>query len=277
MLLVANFRKRLKVKFHKIFLENFEYIYKSIHNQKVDIYSNKQLPNIVYQTWVNNSLPWRMAKSIKIFREINKDFSFILYDHNERDKYMLESWGNRKIYQIYKNSVFQSSKADIWRYCILFEKGGYYFDIKSSCKTPISKLKVSRGATISYEPHNTYIPPSLEIFKNNKNIDLNVILNWAFGFKKKHPLLKIQIENIEKYSEFFKGKIFQNPKAAILAFTGPGMLTKSYRDYLKIHNKKIIANGIDFNGSGIYEIEGSQYRYKQSLNYSKVKNSKILI
>jgi len=277
MFLISNFKKRLKAKFHKIFLERFEYIYKNIHNQNVTINLSRPIPNIVYQTWVNESLPWRMLKGVQIFRENNKDFSFILYNHNERDNYMLESWGSRKIYQIYKNSVFHSSKADIWRYCILYEKGGYYFDIKSSCEIPISKLKVSRGASISYEPHSTFIPPSLEIFKNNKNIGLNVILNWAFGFKKNHPLLKIQIENIEKYSEFFKGKTFENPKASILAFTGPGMLTKSYRDYLKIYKKKIIANGIDFNGRGIYEIPGSQYRYKQSINYSKVKNSKILI
>ena len=47
-----------------------------------------------------------------------------IFENSERDKYMKKSWGDRKIYQIYKNSVFESSKADIWRYCILYEKGG---------------------------------------------------------------------------------------------------------------------------------------------------------
>ena len=43
---------------------------------------------------------------------------------------MKKSWGHRKIYEIYNNSEFQASKAYIWRYCILYEKRGYYFDIK---------------------------------------------------------------------------------------------------------------------------------------------------
>ena len=97
------------------------------------------------------------------------------------------------------------------------------------------------------------------------------------AFKKNHPLLRIQIENIEKYSKFFKSKIFKDPKANILAFTGPGMLTKSYRDYLEIYKSKIIPNGFDFNGKGIYQVKGSRYRYKQSNGYGGLKNSKILI
>ena len=54
------------------------------------------------------------------------------------------------------------------------------------------------------------------------------------------------------------------------------MLTKSYRDYIEIYKKEIKINGIDFFGKGIYELEGSQYRYRMSLQYGKVKNSKIL-
>ena len=115
------------------------------------------------------------------------------------------------------------------------------------------------------------------LYFSSKPFDLNVIANWGFGFKKKHPLLKIQIENIEKYSKFIKGKIFKNPKANILAFTGPGMLTKSYRDYLEIYKSKIIPNGVDFNGKGIYQVKGSNYRFKQSISYGLLKNSKILI
>ena len=261
----------------KIFFERFEYRYKEIPNQFAEFKSKNQIPNVVYQTWVNNYLPWRMCNEIKKFRNLNNDYSFILFEDSDRDKYMREFWGDTKIYQIYENSVFQASKSDIWRYCILYQRGGYYFDIKSISETPLSNLTVSKGASISYEPHNSYILPNIELLSEIRTFDLNVIANWGFGFKKNHPLLKIQIENIEKYSKFFKGKIFKNPKPNILAFTGPGMLTKSYRDYLKIYKSKIIVNGIDFNGKGIYEVKGSGYRFKKSISYGVARNSKILI
>jgi len=272
-----NFIKRRLRNLIKIFFESFECIYKEIPNQIVELKYKNKIPNVVYQTWVSRSLPWRMFIEIKKFRNLNRDFSFIVFENSERDIYMKKSWGDRKIYQIYKNSVFESSKADIWRYCILYEKGGYYFDIKSSCENPLSQLTISKGALISYEFNNTYIVPSIELLSEIKTFDLNVIANWGLAFKKNHPLLRIQIENIEKYSKFFKSKIFKNPKANIIAFTGPGMLTKSYRDYLEIYKSKIISNGFDFNGKGIYQVKGSRYRYKQSRGYGGLKNSKILI
>ena len=39
----------------------------------------KEIPNIVYQTWVSKTLPRRLGKQIKKFRELNKDFSFKIF------------------------------------------------------------------------------------------------------------------------------------------------------------------------------------------------------
>ena len=90
-------------------------------------------------------------------------------------------------------------------------------------------------------------------------------------------MLEILIKNIEHYADFFRGKIFEDPKSHITAFTGPGMLTKSYRDYLEKDWDIITFDGIDFSGKGIYQVKGGQYRYKMSPHYAKVKNNKILI
>ena len=101
-------------KIYKIFLERFEYIYEELPNQITQKNNKNQIPNVVYQTWVSRKLPWRMSKEIKKFRELNYDHSFLLFTDKERDEYMQNSWGGRKIYEIYKNSVFKSSKTDIW-------------------------------------------------------------------------------------------------------------------------------------------------------------------
>ena len=177
MVFLPNFKQRLGAKFHKIFLERFEYFRKVIPNQIVEENNKNIIPNIVYQTWINRELPWRMSKEITKFRELNHDYSFILFSDEDRDEYMKKSWGHRKIYELYNNSVFQASKADIWRYCILYEKGGYYFDIKSSCKTPLSKLLKSNGTSLTYESHYTYIVPSEYILKNNSSFNINTFAN----------------------------------------------------------------------------------------------------
>lgn len=274
MIFLPNFRKRLTAKIYKILFERFEYRYFEIPDQIAELKTNS-IPNVVYQTWVNKKLPWRLLKGIKEFRNLNKNYTFLIFSHSERDEYMKKNWSHRKIFDIYQNALFHACKADIWRYCILYDKGGYYFDIKSACSIPISNLLISEGATLTYEKNFSLILPSSEILKLN-GFRLNLIANWAFGFKKNHPLLEVIISNIEKESHYFKDKIFQNPKSAIISFTGPGMLTKSYIDYLKNFNNEITFNGIDFHEKGIYSLSGAEYRFKMCVEYGKIINEKIL-
>ena len=70
MVFLPNFKKRIGAKFHKIFLERFEYIRKEIPNQIVEEKEKTIIPNIVYQTWINKELPWRMWKEIKKFHQM---------------------------------------------------------------------------------------------------------------------------------------------------------------------------------------------------------------
>ena len=141
MVLIYNFKERFLNKIKKLLFERYEYKQEEIIDQ-VRPKNKKIIPNIVYQTWVSRNIQWRLSREIKKFRNSNKDYSFLTYTHEERDEYMKKFWGDHEIYEIYSNSVFQPSKADIWRYCILYEKGGYYFDIKSSCQTPLSKFSI---------------------------------------------------------------------------------------------------------------------------------------
>ena len=271
--MIYNFKERFLNKIKILLFERYEYKQEEIIDQVIPK-NKKIIPNIVYQTWVSRSIQWRLSQEIKKFRNSNKDFSFLTYTHEERDEYMKKYWGDHDIYEIYLNSVFQPSKADIWRYCILFDRGGFYFDIKSGYIGKLSKLKNSNGAILSYEPFSTQILPEKEFL--NKVDNFNILLNWGFGFKKSHKLLEMLIDNICKYSSYFRNKKFLNPKSAILAFTGPGMLTKTYREYINNNNKIIIPNGINFDGKGLYEMEGSKYRFKGNISYGDIRNSTIL-
>ena len=236
---------------------------------------NNEIPNIVYQTWVSKTLPRRLGKQIKKFRELNKDFSFKIFSDQERDQYMKDFWSNNEIYNIYSKAIFEPCKADIFRYCIIYERGGFYFDIKSGCDLPLSKLKPSNGAIISHEASNTIIPPNKNYIKTT-NHPFNLIENWSFAFKPKHPFLKLLIHEIIEFAPSIKGIVFKNPKNGILAFTGPGMMTNVFQIYNSRVRDFIVPNGIDLNGAGRYALKGSELRFKFSESYTTIKNSKII-
>ena len=236
---------------------------------------NNVIPNIVYQTWVSRSVPRRLGREIKRFRGLNKDFSFKIFSDQERDQYMSNFWSDSEIYNIYSKAIFEPCKADIFRYCIIYERGGFYFDIKSGCDLPLSKLKHSNGAIISHEASQTIIPPNKNYIKTT-DYPFNLIENWSFAFKPKHPFLKLLIEKIIEFAPSIKGRVFVNPKSGILAFTGPGMMTNVFQIYNSKVEDYITPNGIDLNGAGQYALRGSDLRFKLSASYTRIKNSKIL-
>jgi mannosyltransferase OCH1-like enzyme len=230
-----------------------------IENKEKKVITNQKIPTVVYKSWINNSFWIRHYRHMNYFRNLNPDLDFKIYAHIDSDNYMKEVWNET---EIYKKSLFGPMKADIFRYCILFDKGGYYFDINKGCNIQITTLHdPNTTALISFGQNECILPPDFEII-SKLNYSDKYYLQWGFGFIKNHPILENMINNICNYYPYFKNKIFINPKSAILAFTGPGMFTKSVRESMhNINSNEITQAGIDFNGNGIFNLHGSEVRY----------------
>ena len=255
-----------------------EYPLVTLDDQKASRPPNQKIAPVVYQTWVDNKFGKTHARSILKFRNINKNLSFKIFTNSMMEDYMQQKWGHKKIYTIFKNALIGPLKTDIFRYCILYDRGGYYFDISRACKIPLTKLHNKNSKfIITYEDTNCFIPP------NNKNVFLlkrpfSHILQWGLAFEKKNKFLDLLIKEISKSYPLYKNKIFENPKLAILNFTGPGMYTKVMRDYLS-KCKKNDYKELDtkFNGNGIFKLNGSQVRYHIEPSYTYLKNKKICL
>ena len=80
--------------------------------------------------------------------------------------------------------------------------------------------------------------------------------------------------------KYYKNKVFENPKVAILNFTGPGMYTKVMRDFIfQIMIKKIIIKKLDtkFNGNGIFKLKGSSSKTLYRTKLYLQKNQKNML
>ena len=237
---------------------------------------NFVIPPAVYQTWVNREFGRSHALELEKFRSINKDLSFYIFDNDRLNDYMKIHWGDHDIYNIFINSKFAAMKADIFRYCILYERGGYYFDINKGCSVPLRSLHMETDtALLSFESNVTLVPPSINYIRNIPLFN-RLVLQWGFGFEKKHPLLNIVIKNICLYYQCFRGRSFDIPADAILMFTGPGMLTKSLIEYIDLRMElQCSFAGTDFNGKG-YVMKGAHVRYRASPSYVNGRNSIIV-
>ena len=237
-----------------------------------------KIPQVVIQTWEDRLFGKSHLKEMAKFRDLNPELSFELWDRDRRESYLRERWGTHPIFDIYHRSLFGPMKADIFRYCLMADRGGFYFDISKGCTVPLSSLYgPETEALITFEPHLSHIACEAAVAPHLLHPD-KLLLQWGFGFAPGHAIPLRTIENICAEYPRYQGQTFAFPKDAIRELTGPIMFTKSVRDaYARGPLPNVVQAGIDFNGHGVFALKGSKVRYMTVPAYTKAKNQPIVL
>ncbi len=272
---------KTKKKIETISVDKFYPAKKKIKSKKIEFN--------FFQTYKSSKVDISHDHKYSIFRKKNPEFNFYFFDDLDMDEYMEKNWSHRKIYKIYKDSIFGASKADIWRYCILYHYGGVYLDFDSSIEFDLNSIPDDADEVISYEKNTISsqifeeYTPDYSFLKNlpkdNKEImhPENLVIQWLLIYKKNHPILMSAIELIEKNYAFFLNKEFKSAHLAIVNFTAPVLLTKAVWDYVLAHNK-IYQKSIDYENKVTFKnISKDGVYFNDSSYYKKFTNTPIII
>lgn len=107
-----------------------KYISKIEKTNEKKIYS--LIPLNVFQTWHTLNLPTNMNNCVNLLKKQNPEFNFYLYD-DDMCREFIKSFFHEDILWAFDKLKPGAYKADLWRYCILYIKGGIYLDIKFKC------------------------------------------------------------------------------------------------------------------------------------------------
>lgn len=93
-------------------------------NKKISI------PKIIYQTYANNNYQNLLHyNSVQSFLDFNPSYTYEFYDDNKCEEFIKNNF-EKYIYDAYKRLYPSAYKADLFRYCLIYKKGGCYFDNK---------------------------------------------------------------------------------------------------------------------------------------------------
>lgn len=90
---------------------------------------NFVIPANIFQTWHTKNLPELMSNAIKKIQILNPRFTYNLFDDTDCRNFIKENY-NKNILSAFDTLKPGAYKADLWRYCVLYKKGGIYLDIK---------------------------------------------------------------------------------------------------------------------------------------------------
>ena len=97
------------------------------------------VPTVIYHSWHSNKVPPKMRENIFKLLKMNPEFEYYLYSDEASYKYIEENFP-QEVLDTFKSLKPGAYKSDLWRYCILYKKGGVYLDIKYFTLEPLKNI-----------------------------------------------------------------------------------------------------------------------------------------
>ena len=97
------------------------------------------VPLVIYQSWGTHEIPHHMANNIQQMLEKNPEFDYYLYSDEECRMFLQHNFPTHVV-KAFDSLRPGAYKSDLWRYCILYVKGGVYMDIKMKPLIPIKNF-----------------------------------------------------------------------------------------------------------------------------------------
>ena len=103
---------------------------------------SKYIPKQIYQTVKDKkNISPLFRKNINSIKKLNKGWVYYLFDDNDIVEYIQSNYPP-EIMDIYNsiNPKYGASRADFFRYLLVYKEGGVYLDVKSGMKVPLDQI-----------------------------------------------------------------------------------------------------------------------------------------
>jgi len=183
------------------------------------------IPNNIFQchkSFLYIKMNYQLRNAVSSWLVHTNSFNYYFYSDSMCDSFMKNNTSPR-IYEAYLKCPLPVMKADLWRYCIIYERGGIYADADTICL-------INPNYLINH--HTNY---NLVFALEGKYGLPHLFCQWWFAAPKKSPILSIIINNIVN-------KILSTNFDTITdidfihKITGPTIFTESIEQYLQMNN-----------------------------------------
>ena len=99
------------------------------------------IPRFVHQTFSTKRLPPEIQTNIESIKGANPGWRYFLYDDSDISRFVDTEYGAAVLRRLESiNPLYGAARADLFRYLLLYKKGGLYLDIKSAATRPLDEV-----------------------------------------------------------------------------------------------------------------------------------------
>lgn len=196
-----------------IFILYNEYVKYKVSQPDRKYYQKNGVKNVIplhiYQTWhTKEDLLPNMRECVETLKAQNPEFIHHLFDDDDCRDFITDNF-SKDVITAYDSLIPGAYKADLWRYCILYKRGGVYMDIKYKCADDVKLIDlVDKEYYVEDRPQ-----------RGNRGV-YNGVMICEKGDPK---LLKAIYSIVDHVKQKYYGETPLSP-------TGPGLLGKIFTD-----------------------------------------------
>lgn len=217
--------------------------------QKIE---DQSIPRVIYRTGPSRtalSVEGPTKKAWEFTALNNPEYTQVFFDDEEADNFMKTTIGGRA-YELYQQLVPGAAKADLFRYCIIYERGGIYLDSKSGARPLCSLIRPNDKMLVSTWGHT---------FMNMDGLDrksYGELEQWWLAAEPRHPVMHDVIQQVVANIENAKPKASDDSTKDVLVMTGPIAFTNVVDRHLKQESnvRLVCADGSNIM---VYDVDGS--------------------
>ncbi len=201
------------------------------------------IPKIIHQTYHSRTLPQEFQQNVRKLQDINPGWEYRFYDDGDIREFIISSYGV-KIWSRFDSisAYYGASRADLFRYLLMYKLGGVYLDIKSACLRPLDEVLLhddryilSKWRNQVYEVHEGW-----GLVDELAEIPRGEFQQWHIICVPGHPFLAAVIErvlrNIAAYRPWRDGV----GQMGVLRLTGPVPYTLAIQPLLSAYPHRLV-------------------------------------
>jgi hypothetical protein len=171
--------------------------------------SDRSIPRVVHQTMKSRDVPARMFSAAESWWRSNPDCEYQFHDDSSCASFVADF--DPDMARCFERVPPGAFRADIWRYCMLYQHGGIYADIDTVCRYSMDRLLSADDEFVIAHDAN----PSK-------------LFNAFICTRPQSPILAAVLDLIrrEVLADNWEGRLKSNP-TVLYDITGPGGLASA--------------------------------------------------
>lgn len=189
-----------------------------------EVVFGEEIPKDIYQVSPIEALTPELRSNIQKLQEMNSGWAYHHFDDEQILEFIQENYGREILNRYLRISpAYGAARADLFRYLLIYKKGGVYLDIKSSMRRPLDEV-LKRGDRYLLSYWNNQAGESFEGWGMHPELDISPrgeLQQWFIVAAPGHPFLRAVVETVLSNIDLYNYRLHGGGRKGVLRTTGP--------------------------------------------------------